>query len=570
MYLLDAARKRVKCTVFLHEVSATIAAEYFNEAVDSGEKAFVLLTAGPGLTNAITGIAGAWLESRELLVIGGQVKSSDLMSGGIRQRGIQEIDGVSLVRSITKKAVRVDKPLNRKDFESVIFQAKEKRPGPVFLEVCLDVSASPMNPALETQVPRKESPLARPLSYKIALKKLKRLLTQSSRPLVLFGAGVDREVALKSLPFLEAAGIPVASTWTGADRVPADFGLYAGRPNYFGMRWANIVQQQADLLIAIGTRLNLQQTGFNWEEFLPLGKLVHVDIDLSELRKGHPKTDLKVNVDSGVFLQDLKKVLEDFSRSDEVGNSGWGGFVSEMRKLLPTVETLESKVGFLNPHQVVRRVSDFSSHSDIVIPCSSGGTFTAVLQSFEVKSGQKLISNKGLASMGYGLAGAIGASISKPSSNVILFEGDGGFAQNLQELGTVSALHLNLKILIFSNDGYASIKSTQRRFMAGSFVGCDRESGLKLPNWSEIASSFEIPYQEIETWVAFESTLAAFLSSPGPSLMVIKCDPEYDYIPKVLSRKTLTGNMESNPIQSMWPPLDEKTEKTALRYMKSQ
>jgi acetolactate synthase-1/2/3 large subunit len=567
MYLLDAARKRVDCTVFLHEVSATIAAEYFNETDNSGRKAFVLLTAGPGLTNAVTGIAGAWLENRELLVIGGQVKSSDLMSGGIRQRGIQEIDGISLVGSITKIALRLDRPIRRKKFEAVIRMSSEKRPGPVFLEVCLDVSASPANPKLDSKRSIFENHHAKPAGYLMGLKKMRRLLKQSSRPLVLFGAGVNREAALKSLIYLETVGIPAASTWSGADRVPADFSLYAGRPNYFGMRWSNIILQQADLLIAVGTRLNLQQTGFNWKSFLPLGKIVHVDIDLSELRKGHPKTDLKLNVDSGVFLEDLKTLLQDYFEVSKKDLSEWSMYVSEMRQLLPTVEISESRDGYLNPHLVIKEISKSSTESDVIIPCSSGGTFTAVLQTFEVKAGQKMISNKGLASMGYGLAGAIGASISSPGSNVILFEGDGGFAQNLQELGTVSALSLRLKIVIFSNDGYASIKSTQRRFMSGSFVGCDKESGLILPKWSEIAASFNIRCREISTWQEFHSALPEFLSNPGPDLMVISCDPEYDYVPKVLSRKTSSGNMESNPIQTMWPSLDATTEEVAFRYM---
>jgi acetolactate synthase-1/2/3 large subunit len=567
MYLLDAARKRVDCTVFLHEVSATIAAEYFNEADKSGRKAFVLLTAGPGLTNAITGIAGAWLENRELLVIGGQVKSSDLMSGGIRQRGIQEIDGVSLVGSITKKAVRLDKPIVRKRFERAILKSGGNRPGPVFIEVCLDVSASPSNPALERKQRINFRQRSRRPSYLLGLMRLRGLLRKSSRPLILLGAGVSRQSALKSLSYFKNSGVPAAATWSGADRVPADFGLYAGRPNYFGMRWSNIVLQQADLLIAIGTRLNLQQTGFNWKSFLPLGKVVHVDIDSSELRKGHPKTDLKLNVDSAQFLEDLEGLLQEFAEVGREGFASWGNYVSEMRELLPTIEVSESRDGYLNPHLVIKEISKSSIPSDIVIPCSSGGTFTAVLQSFEVKSGQIMISNKGLASMGYGLAGAIGASISSPGSNVILFEGDGGFAQNLQELGTVSALNLRLKIVIFSNDGYASIKSTQRRFMSGTFVGCDRESGLMLPDWSEIASSFKIRFSEISTWQEVETFLPVFLSDPGPDILVIKCDPEYDYIPKVLSRKTANGNMESNPLQTMWPPLDEKTAETAFRYM---
>jgi acetolactate synthase-1/2/3 large subunit len=254
------------------------------------------LTAGPGLTNAVTGIAGAWLENRGVLIIGGQVKVSDLKGPGMRQRGIQEIDGVRLVSSITKTAIRLDRPYKRSQIIKAVRVVFAGRPGPVFLEVCIDVSVRPSDGDLDdfSAKPLVNRP---PKVWKTPkISKASKLVKNSKRPLLLLGNGVSRSFVRQNLVRFEELGLPIASTWTGADRAPSTYKFFAGRPNLFGMRWANLVQQQADLVIAVGTRLNLQQTGFNWQSFAPLAKVIHVDIDGVELKKGHPQTFLKITI----------------------------------------------------------------------------------------------------------------------------------------------------------------------------------------------------------------------------------------------------------------------------------
>lgn len=567
MYLLEAASKTMSCRAFVHEVSAVIAAEYFNETSSGSKKAFALLTAGPGLTNAITGIAGAWLENRGVLIVGGQVKTEDLKDPDMRQRGIQEIDGVELVSSITKTAIRLDRPHSRSEIVKVARTAFEGRPGPVFIEVCIDVSVKPSDDLLEDNLPKLQIRTRADIRSRVKILKSAKLLQLSKRPLLLLGNGVDREFVNQNLGRFEKLGLPIASTWTGADRAPSTYRYFAGRPNLFGMRWANIVQQQADLLIAVGTRLNLQQTGFNWQEFAPLAKIVHVDIDRAELSKGHPKTYLKIREDSSKFLSQILQLIEGEDDTPKSDWNAWNSHIAEVRELLPEIETIETDPRFLNPHKLIRDVSLACRSEDTLVTCSSGGTFTATLQSVFVQSGQKLISNKGLASMGYGLAGSIGASLAEPKNRVVLFEGDGGFAQNLQELGTVAINQLNLKIFIFDNDGYASIRSTQKRLLEGNYLGCDNASGLGLPNWVQVIEAFGVRVLELNPQTPLDKEFHSLFSDSKPACFIVRCNPAYEYVPKVMSRRDNSGVITSDPIHKMWPPLSDEISQRTLKYL---
>ena len=567
MYLLEAASKTMKCRAFVHEVSAIIAAEYFNETSGGSKKAFALLTAGPGLTNGITGIAGAWLENRGVLIVGGQVKTEDLKDPEMRQRGIQEIDGVELVSSITKRAIRLDRPHPRSEIVKAVRNAFEGRPGPVFIEVCIDISVRPSDGLLEDRLPKLQIRNRPGMTSKLKILQSAELLRLSKRPLLLLGNGVDRDFISQNLGRFAKLGMPIASTWTGADRAPSSYQYFAGRPNLFGMRWANIVQQQADLIIAVGTRLNLQQTGFNWQEFAPLAKIVHVDIDRAELRKGHPKTYLKIREDSSKYLSQLLQLIEGENFDLKYDWSAWNSHIAEVRELLPEIETIETDPRFINPHKLIREVSLACEPSDTLVTCSSGGTFTATLQSVFIAKGQKLLSNKGLASMGYGLAGSIGASLAEPKKRVVLFEGDGGFAQNLQELGTVAINQLNLKIFIFDNDGYASIRSTQKRLLEGNYLGCDYASGLGLPNWKQVIEAFGVRVLELDPQTPLDEEFHTLFSDSKPACFIVRCNPAYEYVPKVMSRKDESGVITSDPIHKMWPPLSDETAQRVLKYL---
>ncbi|HUW88522.1 MAG TPA: thiamine pyrophosphate-binding protein [Candidatus Paceibacterota bacterium] len=560
MHLLNSARSRFTCIPVIHEVAAGIAVEYFNET-SSDSKAFALVTAGPGVTNIVSAIAGAWLESRELLVIGGQVKSSDLASPQLRQRGIQELNGVALVESVTKDTLQIQRPVVESRILEICNVSKEGRPGPIFIEFCLDAQGAPADLNLNDGLSKSKTPSPVPTDEEI--RKIDAAISKSARPVLLIGGGLAREEMTQLLPHLETLGMPIMTTWNGLDRIDASHPLYWGRPNTWGQRSANILLQQSDMIVAVGTRLGIQQTGFNWHGFAPLATIVHVDIDMQELAKGHPNIDLAI-------CADAYEVLRRIHINEQQGSqwSEWKEFGEQVRAVLPANEVGNSrKKGYLNPYDFVEAISDILDSEDVVIPCSSGGAFTTMMQAFQQKYGQKVVTSKGLASMGYGLSGAIGASYANPGKRVVLIEGDGGFAQNIQEIGTVVAGHLPLKIFIYDNAGYASIRMTQANYFGGEYVGCDRETGLGLPNWEGLFASYGIETHSIDPSNPLTDSVLASLQSSQPVAFILPIDPEQTYFPKITSRVLANGSMESNPLHLMTPELSADVTKKVFRYL---
>jgi acetolactate synthase-1/2/3 large subunit len=564
MHLLDAARGCFRCVPFLHEVGAGIAAEYFN-AADAGGRAFALVTAGPGLTNVVTAMAGAYLESRELLVLGGQVKSSDLASGGIRQRGIQEIDGVGIAAPVSVAARRIERPISRAEFVQLVLSGRTGRKGPVFIELCLDTQGAPVErAALERSPANSPGCAVEPALVTCALDDVDQvaaLLARARRPILLIGGGVTRETARAALPGLRRAGIPLQTTWNGIDRVPSDEPRYFGRPNTWGQRFANVLIQQADLVIALGTRLGLQQTGFNWQEFVPLGKVVQVDIDRSELEKGHPRVDLPLHCDANALLREL--AARSYPAYDE-----WFEFCRGVRAALPLREAANvTHDGYVDPYAFYQDLSEIACGNDVVVPCSSGGANSVAMQAFEQRAGQVILTDKGLASMGYGLSGAIGTALAWPERRTICVEGDGGFIQNAQELGTAAASDLNLKIFVMANEGYASIRAMQRNHFGGAYLGCDVRTGLGLPDWPKLFDAFGVPVQLLDAQWAESGAFRRAFEAMGPQAFIVPVDPEQTYYPKITSRITASGGMESNPLHLMTPALEDAVAADVLHYL---
>ena len=550
MHLLESFSHRMDCRAVINEVAAGIAAEYFNES-NSRAKALALVTAGPGLTNIVTAMAGAYLESRELLVIGGQVKTGDLSRGLLRQRGIQEIDGISIVQPICVRASLIDKPLNFGEFSDYVLRSRQDRKGPVFLEFPLDVQAREVDPEPEALCALDATLVTKILEDDF--QRVIQLLREAKRPLLLLGGGIKRESVNTVLEKLTDLGIPIATTWNAADRIESDHPIFAGRPNTWGQRSANLILQQSDVLVALGTRLGMQQTGFNWQGFLPGGNLIQVDVDKAELEKGHPVVDLAI-------CGDANELLSRIADTKELGNySEWLGYLRSVRALLPPIEPInETGDQYISPYIFVDRLSNLCRKDDIVIPCSSGGAFTVMMQVFRQKKGQVIITNKGLASMGYGLSGAIGAAFANPDKRVILVEGDGGFAQNLQEIGTAAVNKLNLKIFIFNDSGYASIRMTQRNYFAGRYVGCDTSTGLGLPDWSKLFAAWNVPVIEVGREYDEDDQFLKAFNSEGTAAFIVSIDPQQTYFPKITSKITETGAMESNPLHLMTPDLDDE------------
>ena len=568
MHLLNAARTTMICKPFVHEVAAGIAAEYHNETLQdpSYGKAFVMVTAGPGLTNLITAIAGAYLESRELLILGGQSKTADLSTNGLRQRGIQEVNGVALAKPIAVLSEILLQTWDKQKFVNAVQQGCSDRYGPVFLEFPLDIQATPVDESsLSEDTSVIYPPQINPIFVETATQAIEQLAEKirlAQRPILLIGGGVTRATAKAVLPQLRICQVPTMTTWNACDRLGADEKFYFGRPNTWGQRSANIILQQADLVIALGTRLGLQQTGFNWQEFAPLAELVQVEIDETELTKGHPKVDLAIQGDANTLLKALV--------NQDLGNHRqWLKFAQQVKDSIPISEPINvtGQVGHFNSYEFVIWLSKQCVSTDVIIPCSSGGASTVMLQAFSQKVGQTIVNNKGLASMGYGLSGAIGACLANPDRRVILVEGDGGFCQNLQELATVRSNNLNLKIFIFSNEGYASIRMTQRNYFDGAYLGCDTQTGLGFPNWGKLMEAYEIDFVELEPLNPNSEAFDRAWKSDQPTCFVVNLDPEQTYFPKISSYVTPEGSMRSNPLHRMSPDLENGLEQKVMPYL---
>lgn len=561
MHLLNSVSSRFTAIPVVHEVTAGIAAEYFNEAnLHSSKKAFVLVTAGPGLTNLITSIAGAYLESRELLIIGGQVKSHDLKSEKLRQNGIQEIDGIKLVSSITTDRFRIDRPYDLDSVKARLSSPEGARKGPIFVEFCLDIQAH----VGETLEKLEGTAIALPkldTNFEVLFNKL----SKYSRPVLLVGGGVSRQFASRNASKISSLPFPVMTTWNGCDRVDSNESNFMGRPNTWGQRYSNIIIQQADLIIAVGTRLGLQQTGFNWQSFAPLADVVHVDIDAAELARNNLKSEFKFRADADQFLEAFLRNFENYENESKYAR--WLKFANNVKELCPLSEEINLKrAEYWNPYDFLVRLSSHLHPGDSVIPSSSGGAETVTMQALNQPAGTTVITNKGLASMGYGLAGAIGTAF-KTNSRVIHIEGDGGFAQNLQDLGTVAKNKLPIKTFILSNRGYASIRMTQKSYFNGNYVGCDEETGLGLPNWNLLFQTYGISLMELGPTDAFAPEFLEQLNDNQPRGFLINIHPDQTYFPKITSQILADGSMESNPLHLMTPALDESVSAAVFKFI---
>jgi acetolactate synthase-1/2/3 large subunit len=562
MHLLESASRRFECIPTVHEVAGGIAAEYFNEIAPPGKRAFVMVTAGPGITNLMTAIGGAWLENRELLIIGGQAKRTDLSRGRVRQIGHQEIDGVSMVTPISKKSILADRQLTKSEVFELTELSRNGKKGPVFIEMCIDVSAEPFL-APESQVPTKKTEIKKtdPADFEA----LVNLLEKAKRPLFLIGGGVSRKVFNELLPIIRQLGVPIATTFNGADRVGVDYEMYCGRPNWYGMRWANVILQQCDVLIAAGTRLGIQQTGFQWSEFAPVANTVQVEIDSNELLKGFPKIDLAIQADVNDLLTRLftEKKWQNFENWTE-----WKNHIKVIKESLENVDPANiARDNFVELQSFLFELGRFTNSKDLVIPCSSGGSYTGTMQMFRNITGQMMVTDKSLASMGYGLSGAIGAALAYPEKRTILIEGDGGFAQNLQELGTLSNRNLNLKLIIAENQGYASIRTTQKAYFKGNYVGCDANTGLGMPDWIKLFDAYNIPVMSMDKSNLFSPEFVTGMEKTGPFACVVRLDPDQLYFPKLTSKVLPSGQMASSALHEMSPPLPEALARKVFKWI---
>lgn len=550
MHLNDSLgyAKKLKPVCMLHEQACTFAAESY--ARINNKLGVTIVTCGPGATNTVTGISGAWIESTPLLVISGQCKRADIARDpNLRQLGVQEVKIVDIVKPITKYAKLIEDPTSiRKELEKALFIANDGRKGPVLLDIPVDVQGSMVDEAtLEGFVPE-----PKPADGKVDFAEIIRLLNNAKRPVIYAGAGVSMAGARAEFRALvEKLGIPVLLHWNGLDLLEDDHPLYMGRPGAVGQRAANFVLQNADVLLTVGTRLALLQTGYNFEGYARNAKHIMVDIDEAELNKATLHPDIKVCMDAGEFIDRLSKADE----LEVKDHTAWIAKGKEWNEKYPSLKPawLENS-DYVNSFYLMDAISRLMSAEDVYVGGRAGTCVDAAIQAFKVKKNQRVYVTKGLSSMGNGLPAAIGGAYAT-GKKIVCVNGDGGFVMNIQELEVLRRDKLNIKLFVLNNQGYSTIRGTQTNVFKGHFVGCNEESGLTLGNIAEVAKAYGIKVLELKRNGDMEDVIKESLAAEGPVLVDVWVDPVQPIEPRQASMKLPDGRMASRPLEDMRPLL---------------
>ena len=566
MHLVDSIGKsrKIDYVCNLHEQAASIAAEAYGQYANKIEVA--LVTTGPGGTNTITGVAGAWLESTACLFISGQVKRADLMKGkGVRQMGPQELDIVSIVSPITKYAVIIMEPESiRYHLEKAVYLAKTGRRGPVWIDIPLDVQASMIDESvLKGFIPGKEGLGLDSGSKRDLLKKKVRkvidILNKAERPVIFAGNGIRLGDAIPEFKeLIKILNIPVLTTWKSIDFLPESHELYMGRPGVVGQRGANFTQQNSDCLLIIGARLDLPQTAFNHKNFAREAKKIMVDIDQSEIKKMQMPIEVPIVADAKDFLKEMLAQLR--KQKEKIKSQKYAWWLAKCKawqKKYPVIlPEYWLEKGHVNTYVLMDVLSDMLEASDVIVPGSSGPASEIFMQSFRVKAGQRIFNTSGLGSMGFGLPATIGACLASGGKRVICVNGDGGFQLNIQDLETIRRLNLPIKFFILNNKGYSSIVTTQRNYFASHFVGSTASSGLTLPDIRRVAFAYGIKSMLISNHALIKQKVRKALSLKGPVICEVIVSQSQMTAPRVSSMIKPNGTMVSKPMEDMYPFLD--------------
>jgi acetolactate synthase-1/2/3 large subunit len=562
------AEKAIEPVCNSHEQASAICAEAYAKATN--HLGVCMVTTGPGGTNAVTGVAGAWLDSTPTLFVSGQVKRPDRMFDkegrplGVRQLGVQEVDIVSIVKPITKYAVTVLEPADiRYHMEKAVYLALHGRPGPVWIDIPLDVQASPIedpntlrgfDPA-ELEAPSTSTNLAEEVS------RLIEKLNQAERPLLLIGNGIRlsrAEIELEKL--LRTLDVPAEVTWLAIDMMADDDPLYVGRPGTLAQRGANFAIQNCDFLLSIGARLDRVVTGYAPEGFARAACKVMVDIDSAELKKLGGTIHFPICADAGDFMREM---LAQAARIEKKDRSAWKQRCTDWRDryplVLPEHMAPESRVSAYNFAQVL---SGILNEGDYYISGSSGTGIELALLAFRVKRGQRIFHTTALGAMGFGLPASIGAAIvglaEDPNRNIVCVDGDGGFQFNIQELETVARLKLPVKFFVLNNDGYGSIRASQKAFFGASTIGCDPSTGCTLPDVRRVAEAYGIATDVISSQRNLADEMRRVLAAQGPVVCDVHIVLDEVRQPRLSSAQLPDGSFVSKPLEDLWPFLNRE------------
>ena len=570
MHLDDAIGHQdgLHCTFNHHEQACAIAAEGYTRM--TGKLAAVCVTSGPGGTNAITGVMGGWLDSIPMFVISGQVKREtttwSVPELGLRQLGDQEFNIIASVKNMTKYTVMVTVPEEiAYHLEKALFLAKNGRGGPVWLDIPLDVQGA----AIETDDlihfdKDKENINELPEIEQSTIKTIINKIKEADAPLVLAGTGINLGNAdNKLLEFLDKYKIPVVTAWNANDTVAFDNPYYVGMPGTVGIRSGNFAVQNCDLLISLGCRLNIRMIGYNHFDFAKNAYKIIVDIDPLELKKPTIKPDIPVNADVNEFLD---KMLE-HEYIPEEKHKEWLNWCKDLLNRYPAVKKEFHDSDLINPYLFIDKLFNHLDDTDRII-CGNGSACVITFQAAKIKQGQRMFTNSGCAAMGYGLPAALGVAVSDNGKRTICVDGDGSVMMNIQELATISHNKLNVKIFIINNNGYLSIRQTQRNLFQPPFIGIDSESGVGFPDFNKLADAFDLKFFEIDNEDQADNVIDEVINYNGPCVCEVKVNPDQNFEPKSSSKVLPDGRIVSPSLDDMAPFLD-RDEFESIRYKKN-
>jgi acetolactate synthase-1/2/3 large subunit len=542
-----------------HEQACAMAAQGYARLLN--RPALVQVTTGPGGTNALTGVFGAFVDSLPMIVVSGQVKRETMMSSyplPLRQLGDQEVDIIAMARPVTKYAACVTDPATiRMHLERALYEATSGRPGPVWIDIPVDVQAAMIDEdSLTGFVPEPVNPqplTAAPLGAAVA--DIAARLARAERPVIYAGAGVRLSgAAADFMKLVERLGVPVVTGFNAHDLIASDHPLFVGRPGTIGDRPGNFAVQNADCVLVIGCRLNIRQISYAWQNFARAADVIMVDVDAAELRKPTVKPAVAVHADAGDVIRGLLGAAWPAAAPK---HRTWVAWCAERKMKYPVVlpEYWERESG-VNPYCFGDALSRVLGGDDVVVT-GDGTACIATFQSAKLRAGQRLFSDSGCAPMGFDLPAAIGACVAHERGRVVCIAGDGSIMLNVQELQTLRGHSLPVKLFIFNNNGYLSIRLTQDNFFPGNPVGAGPASGVTFPDFGKLAAGFELPFTRVTRNADLESAIRATLAHDGPAICEVMLDAAQPFSPRVSSKRLPDGQMVTAPLEDMFPFLSE-------------
>lgn len=562
MHLNDSLghHKGLKCIYNHHEQACAVAAEGYTRY--SGKLAAVCVTTGPGGTNAITGVVGGWLDSIPMFIVSGQVKRETTVWSTnlpLRQLGDQEFNIIDCIKPMTKYAKMITEPNQiAYHLEKALFLSKAGRGGPVWLDIPLDVQGTMVETEELRHFDKSECRAELPPSTDTnTINKIIDQVKSSKRPVLIAGTGIRlADVHEDFLTLIDRLNIPVVTPWNGHDILFDEHRLFCGRPGIMGTRGGNFVVENSDLLISLGCRLSIRQVSYNYKDFAKNAYKIMVDIDKSELHKPTLSIDLPIHAD----VKDvIKKLIDsDFVNKNEV-HKKWLKWCREVNKKYPAcLPEYYEKKSPVNPYAFVETLFKVLQEGETIV-CGNGSACVITFQTAKLKRDQRIFTNSGCASMGYGFPAAIGTAVFKSGQRVICLDGDGSFQMNLQEMQTLVHNSLNIKIFYFNNSGYHSIRQTQNNlFSHHPLVGVSSENGVSFPECEKIATCYGIPYLKIDNIDIAESKIVEVLNTAGPVMCEVILDPTQNFEPKLSSKVLPNGSIVSPPLDDMFPFLNRE------------